>query len=302
MIVVVGEILIDRFPSYERIGGAPFNFAFHLKKLGFSVRFFSRVGDDRHGRRIVARLGEHGFATDDIQVDRNHPTGTVQVDLDADGVPHFDIRRNVAYDHLALGTAVHGKAARQARMIYFGSLLQRTDPGCERVQAFLQQAGRQTTCFLDINMRPPHVNPRSLAASLVHADLLKLNEEELADLMLRLGGPTDAADSLAWLMDTYAIPILALTRGSHGSTFVSKDAQIDQPADRDGDIVDTVGAGDGYAAILAAGFLLRRPWPETIAQASRFAGGICRIPGAVPEDEGMYADVRRLMKGHFDDR
>jgi fructokinase len=49
VIVVIGEILIDMFPDYQRIGGAPFNFAFHLIKLGFPVRFLTRVGNDRHG-------------------------------------------------------------------------------------------------------------------------------------------------------------------------------------------------------------------------------------------------------------
>lgn len=67
MIVVIGEILIDIFRDYQRIGGAPFNFAFHLKKLGFPVRFLTRVGDDRFGRRIVDRLQASGFDTADIQ-------------------------------------------------------------------------------------------------------------------------------------------------------------------------------------------------------------------------------------------
>jgi fructokinase len=56
VIVVIGEILIDIFEDYQRIGGAPFNFAFHLKQLMFPVRFFSRVGNDPHGRRIIDLL------------------------------------------------------------------------------------------------------------------------------------------------------------------------------------------------------------------------------------------------------
>ena len=44
MILVIGEILFDLFGNNKKLGGAPFNFAFHLKKLGFPVRFVSRVG------------------------------------------------------------------------------------------------------------------------------------------------------------------------------------------------------------------------------------------------------------------
>ena len=38
MILVIGEILYDKFQDYKRLGGAPFNFAFHLRDLGFPVR------------------------------------------------------------------------------------------------------------------------------------------------------------------------------------------------------------------------------------------------------------------------
>ena len=89
MIVVIGEVLIDMFQDYERIGGAPFNFAFHLKKLGFPVRFFTRVGNDRHGRRIIDMLKKNGFNLADVQMDSRHSTGTVRVDLDRAGHSAF---------------------------------------------------------------------------------------------------------------------------------------------------------------------------------------------------------------------
>ena len=128
MIVVVGEILIDVFPDAERIGGAPFNFACHLKKMGFPVRFFTRVGQDRHGECILDRLQSTGFNLDDVQIDSVHPTGTVNVHLDESGVPHFDILENVAWDHLDLGGCPVADAE-DAEMIYFGSLMQRSESG-----------------------------------------------------------------------------------------------------------------------------------------------------------------------------
>ena len=61
MILVLGEILFDLFPGNKKLGGAPFNFAFHLKKLGFPVRFVSRVGKDGLGREILDFLKQHKF-------------------------------------------------------------------------------------------------------------------------------------------------------------------------------------------------------------------------------------------------
>ncbi len=301
MIVAIGEILIDMFQDYQRIGGAPFNFAFHLKKLGFPVRFFTRVGDDHHGRRIIDLLEKNGFDPADVQIDSRHPTGTVRVELDKRGIPDFDIGANVAYDHMDLNIAdVSG--ADGADMIYFGTLLQRTDAACQQVQRFLSHTNKGARRFCDINLRWPHVNPNAVAGSLRHADLLKVNEAELADIQRALGGPTAENDVMPWLMETFTIGAVAVTRGSRGSVLYSHDGPIASPTVSSVRIVDTVGAGDGYAAILAAGCIRQIPWAETLRQASDFASRICGIAGAVPNDDAFYNDFRRLLKGDADGR
>jgi fructokinase len=301
VIVVIGEILIDIFQDYQRVGGAPFNFAFHLKQLGFPVRFLTRVGNDRHGERILDMLKEKGFDEADVQIDSRHPTGTVRVDLDGRGIPHFDIRPDAAYDHLDL-TINDVPDADGVEMIYFGTLLQRTDSGCRQVQRFLSRTNDRVTRFCDINMRPPHVNVHALTGALEHADLLKVNDAELAEIRHTFGGPPSEGGVMPWLMETFRISAVALTRGSRGSRFYSSDGQISSPAVPGKPIVDTVGAGDGYAAILAAGYLRQIPWEETIRQASRFAARICGIPGAVPDDETFYDDFRQLTKGKANGR
>ena len=107
---------------------------------------------------------------------------------------------------------------------------------------------------------------------------------------------------MPWLMETFKISAVALTRGSRGSTFYNRDGQISSPAVPGPPIVDTVGAGDGYAAILAAGCMRKLPWEETIRQASRFAARICGIAGAVPDNEDFYDDFQPLMKGDANGR
>ncbi len=295
MIVVIGEILVDIFPTYERIGGAPFNFAFHLKQLGFPVRFITRVGDDRNGRRIIEKLTAHGLGGSDVQVDASRPTGTVKVVLDENGVPRFHIRENVAYDNLDLDEKIPS-GPDGARLIYFGTLVQRTESGRTRVQAFLQRCDDGIPRFCDINMRPPHVNLRAIAESLESVDLLKLNEEELADIGQAFDGPPHVDATVAWLMDRFSIQAVALTRGSRGSRFYGADFPIDCPAVSQPVIVDTVGAGDGFASLLAAGYINGMDWAKIIDHASRFAARICSIPGAVPDDPSFYDDFQAFYR------
>jgi fructokinase len=98
VILVIGEILFDVFPNYMRLGGAPFNFAYHLKNFGFDVRFISRIGRDDAGREILHRLELARFDLKYIQVDDVHPIGSVNVQLDKNGALKFDIISDVAYD------------------------------------------------------------------------------------------------------------------------------------------------------------------------------------------------------------
>lgn len=288
MILVIGEVLFDLFPEYQRIGGAPFNFAYHLKNMGFPVRFFTRVGDDDMGRRIIDRITASGFDPDDVQIDGRHPTGAVRVALDENGVPDFTILKDVAYDYLSLegGPA---EAAVDAVMIYFGTLVQRTAAGCEQVRQYLARTQSGAIRFCDINLRPPHVNPDAVNVSLEYANLLKLSEEELAAIQLSQGRSTDDPGGIAWLMKSFDIDTLALTRGSNGSRLYHGGDVVDMPNTPKTDIVDTVGAGDAFAAALAAGVLRGISPGDIIVQAARFASKICGIAGAVPDDAGFYA-------------
>lgn len=294
MLVVIGEILIDRFPDYERIGGAPFNFAFHIKQMGWPVRFLTRIGDDAAGRRILEALQKSGLRAEDVQIDAHHPSGLVKVSLDGQGVPQFDICADAAYDYLDL-SRLPAVDLSSAEMVYFGSLIQRTDRGYRQVKAFLEQMQPATRGFCDINLRPPHIRQEAIQLSLRHSDILKLNSQELMQISAMLGGPQEHTGAAEWLLQTYAPSQIVLTMGAGGSKVITADQTITSPPAKVDAIVDTVGAGDAYAAVYAAGFLKAQPLKRTLAMATGFAADICGLPGAVPEDIGLYKHLRREL-------
>jgi fructokinase len=99
-VVGIGEVLWDLLPGGRQPGGAPANFAYHARALGAEARVVSRVGRDEPGRELLRRLERLGLLTDAVEVDPAAPTGTVTVEIQADGQPQFTIHEDVAWDHI----------------------------------------------------------------------------------------------------------------------------------------------------------------------------------------------------------
>ena len=295
MILVIGEILFDVFPDYRRLGGAPFNFAYHLKNFGFNVRFISRIGMDDAGKEILHRLELARFNLDDVQIDDDHPTGSVNVKLDKSGTPEFDIISEVAYDYIEFIPEYHLNLISNAKMIYFGSLVQRGETGFENLQAFISRNSPKILNFYDINLRPGCYNNAIIEKSLLKTDILKLNTGELAKLKQMLSLKNSNEEFVHHLIETHSIRTVSLTKGELGSElFTSQGSFSSEPIEAI-KVVDSVGAGDAYAAMLVAG-LLKKWSPEKILyRASLFASRICEIKGAIPESASFYEPFKSLF-------
>lgn len=291
MNLVLGEILFDIFPAYRRLGGAPFNVAFHLKHLGMPVRFISRVGSDPEGDEIRGFLAQNGFRLEDVQVDSEHPTGTVRVALDENGVPQFEIVADVAYDHLEPTPHVVSCLQQGVDLIYFGTLIQRSESGYRTLQDLLNRKSPHTRCFYDVNLRPKSYSLRAVRESLRQADHVKLNQQELEVLqdMFALAGT--APEVARALMTANNLQSLTLTRGEAGSELYTAAGIFTAPPSRPVKVADTVGAGDAYAAVSIVGLL--QGWqPQKIVQAAAaFAARICEIEGAIPTNKSFYTDT-----------
>lgn len=294
MIIAIGEILLDLFPDRSVIGGAPFNFAFHLKKMGFPVRFISRIGRDDPGDRIVEFLTHHGFQLDDIQTDPDHATGTVRV-TPSDKENAFIIAEDAAWDHLLFDPHVSELIHRHPSLIYFGSLIQRTRNGRHFIERAARLTDDRTIRFCDINLRAGHYTRRSIRSSLDLCTVLKINLDELDDIsewILHDNAypPETAADRIRAI---HRLDHVILTMGSRGSLWKTSGEQTLTGAVPPGRFVDSVGAGDAYAAVCAAGLLTGLPVHRIMSLAGRFAGLICGIRGALPPDDDIYSFLKQ---------
>lgn len=295
MIVSIGEILFDQFPDYRRIGGAPFNFAVHMIALGFETAFISRVGNDENGSLLIDEVSRRELDPEYIQVDDSHPTGEVLIQLDENRNAAFTILENVAYDFIEMTPSVVS-ALNKTDFIYFGTLIQRTSQGFSSVQDMLTLKKPGTVCMYDINLRPGCYTREIINASLNHTEILKLNSDELKELGIMLYDNENTDECISSLFNDFNIRMISLTGGSSGSSIVTRDGRFTAEPDHSITVKDTVGAGDAYSAIVAAGFI--RGWePRRILDiATRFSTLVCTIEGAIPRDLSFYSEFRKLFQ------
>lgn len=296
MILVIGEILFDVFEDVKRLGGAPFNFAYHLMNLGVPVRFISRIGNDALGKKILNLLEQYRFSVEDIQIDDAHDTGTVTVQLNTSGIPTFHINTDVAYDYIHYLPKEHSSLIKKADVIYFGTLVQRSKQGLENIQKFIKNRRPGAHCFYDINLRPNCYSREAILASLENADILKLNTQELDECkrILRFSKNNDAF--IPFLMDRYELKMLAVTDGDKGSELYTPDGHFRSKTHRVSSMVDTVGAGDAYSAMLLIGMVKGWEPDRMLSMASMFASRMCNIRGAVPDSRDFYEPIKEMIE------
>jgi fructokinase len=283
VIVGIGEVLWDMLPAGKQLGGAPANFAFHAGQLGAEALIVSRVGDDEPGREILRRLDSLGVGRQHVGVDPRHPTGTVDVRVDAAGVPEYVIHAPVAWDFLESGPELLRLAAR-SDAVCLGTLAQRSPASRAAVSSFLGATPPQCLRVFDINLRQAFYSRDLLHELLGRSDVLKLNDGELAVVAqlfsLNSAEPTPAAREL---MARYPLRLVALTRGGHGSLLLTRDGRAsDYPGVPVEKIADTVGAGDAFTAALVMGLLAGKGLDQINDRANRLAAFVCTQHGATP--------------------
>ncbi len=295
-IVGVGEVLWDLLLTGPQLGGAPANFAYHARALGAGGRVITRVGNDDPGREIILRFQEMGLPSGTVQIDEAVPTGTAKVALSGDGLAHFSIQENVAWDYLA-ATPEALSAARGADAICFGSLAQRREPARTTIQQLVAATPADALRVFDINLRQKFYSRASIEQSLQLANVLKLNDEELPVLaeMFGLTGSASAEEEIERIARTFSLRAVALTRGPNGSLLYQKNKDGTRWSDcstRPVSVVDTVGAGDSFTAALVLGLLRKMDLDEINNAANEVARYVCSQAGATPVVPAEFA--RRL--------
>lgn len=284
-VVIWGEVLWDRFPDGDHLGGAPANVAWHLGQAGGWARLVSRVGDDDAGRRATTRLAAW-VDTSLLQIDPERPTGEVTVTLEA-GEPRYTLQPGRAWERIACPTST-AREISEAGVLVYGTLSQRTPEGLAGWEAAIAAAATRCTKVCDVNLRRRtngamienrHVLERALSV----ADVIKVNDRELAVISAEFGW----ADPIAALCDN-GRRILVVTRGAAGSMLYAADGPVEIPAVPALPGGDSVGCGDAYVALLVLTMTMGWELEASGHAAARWSSAVASVRGATP----MFDDER----------
>jgi len=250
--------------------GAPAIFADAVARLGVSCGFIGCVGADPFGTCLERRLREDGVDTTYLQAIPGAATGVAFVAYNEDGSRQFIFHIADAAAGRLGPEQVDAGYVKSARWVHItGSSLSVNEPmrrACYRAVELAAEAG--ATISFDPNLRAELMAPEQLRSLvepvLAHATVVLPSGDEAR----LLTGQDDDADACRALLQR-GVKIVALKRGAAGSTLFTEDGQIDVPGFPVAE-VDPTGAGDCYAAGLAAGLL----WGWDLKDAARFANAV----------------------------
>ena len=280
LIVGLGEALWDCLPEGRKLGGAPANFAYHTGQFGYDSLAISAVGNDVLGKETLDEFGKKGVKYLMPEVD--YQTGTVQVELDSEGIPTYDIKEGVAWDNIPFTPEVE-EAAKNCRAVCFGSLAQRSSVSRQTIQKFLEATPKDCLKILDINLRQNFYTKEIITNSLQYANILKINDEELVLIGRLFGYPGLDIENKCWLLlGKYNLDMLVLTCGVNGSyVFAPKLKSFQEtPAV---EVADTVGAGDSFTGAFTSAILAGMPLPDAHKLAVDVSAYVCTQNGAMPK-------------------
>ena len=282
-ILSIGELLWDVFAEREFLGGAPLNFSVSTKRLGSEVALVSAIGTDARGAGAIRTLRELGLDTSFIQTVRDQDTGTAIVKTDASGNARFVIPRPAAFDCIDVSDAQLARIVGMSpEWIYFGTLAQ-TNLKNELLLERLASALPEARFFYDMNFREGHWDLSLVRRLSGLATIIKLNDAE-AETLFRLtstSGAFSVEEFCRYWSSCYPGTVICVTLGGRGCGIWAR-GKFRTFSGYSVEVIDTVGAGDAFAAAFLHGYQLGWPTERTAAFANALGAIVASRAGATP--------------------
>lgn len=279
-IICFGETLWDLLPTGRKAGGAPMNVAFHANQLGLESKIISKIGDDDLGKELKRFLQNIGVSVDLIQTDSSFPTGIVDVTLDKNGSPSYEIVSQVAWDHIHHEDKLKD-FVKNASALIFGSLACRTE---RNKRTLLEYADLANIRVFDVNLRTPFYSKSLIEELLGKADIVKMNDEELAIIGEWLGVSGNEKSQLEYVKNKFSLDLAILTKGRHGAACLDETGYHEHPGFQV-KVQDTIGSGDAFLAAFLSRYLKGESTDDCLVFASAVGAMVATKQGGTPKIE-----------------
>lgn len=246
-IVAFGEVVWDILPTEKVLGGTPSNMVFRCNSFGEEGHLLSRVGDDELGHLALKRLEELGISVNNVQIDSEFPTGTVNISFDENQEPVFDVTPDVAFDHIEFSTEAL-KLVRDADCLFFGLLPQRFGISKNTIRELIKESSSSIK-FFDLKLFKHFFNVNVVEYLLQSAHIVRIKEKEIgfltSNLHLKPGSLEQFGEQLVKRFD---IDIILITRGFNGVFAFHKNKGAFFDSGYVVDMKDNIGSGMAFSA------------------------------------------------------
>lgn len=256
-VIALGELLIDftmngqseqgNYMFEACPGGAPCNVLALLNKMGKKTAFIGKVGKDQFGTLLRDTITEAGIDASNLMVDENVNTTLAFVHTFPDGDREFSFYRNPGADMMLTADEVNPEVVKDTKVFHFGTLSMTHDGVREATKKAVETA-KANGCLVsfDPNLRPPLWSSLDLAKEQMEygfgkCDILKISDNEIQFV----SGKEDYDEGIAYLQETYNIPLILLTMGKDGSRAYYKGMRVERPG-FSVKAIETTGAGDTF--------------------------------------------------------
>ena len=256
-VIALGELLIDFTMNgqseqgnnmFEACpGGAPCNVLALLNKMGKKTAFIGKVGKDQFGALLRDTITEAGIDASNLMVDENVNTTLAFVHTFPDGDREFSFYRNPGADMMLTADEVNPEVVKDTKVFHFGTLSM-THEGVREATKKAVETAKANGCLVsfDPNLRPPLWSSLDLAKEQMEygfgkCDILKISDNEIQFV----SGKEDYDEGIAYLQETYNIPLILLTMGKDGSRAYYKGMRVERPG-FSVKAIETTGAGDTF--------------------------------------------------------
>jgi 2-dehydro-3-deoxygluconokinase len=276
---------LDQCAQFQKItAGAELNVAVGLARLGFGVGYLSRVGNDSIGRFLLAALDHEHIDRSHVTVDAVYPTGLMfKTRSDDGGDPQVEyFRRGSAASRLSVADYAADYCL-QGRHVHLTGISAAISDSARELTMHLAREARAAgkRVSFDPNLRPrlwpstqAMIEATNALAALGDLVMPGLGEGRL------LTGLTEPEDVARFYLDLGASAVV-IKLGPAGAYFADGTASgfvagVPVPVNR---VVDTVGAGDGFAVGVISGLLDGLALSDAVARGTRIGARVVQFVG-----------------------